>query len=375
MSSTGKNKFKILFYVGGYSVFGSEWKMLSIMQGLMQKGHQVYCITNGWSDGKFNELLAKNNISFKSTKLGYIYLTKPLWTIDTLVNYPKAIFQHWRILRSFKPDIDYFNAYKTILMLNIFLGKKSIFHVGDILPVNNKNKVVFKILNIFVNKYIASSQYIKKNLIDLGINPGKIEVVLNGVNLNVKIELKQRSDKHIGIIGQVIPRKGHKDLIGALNLIKTRYEFKKFKLYIYGTGQPDFIEELKKMISLFEMKDQIHWMGYIEDKNEIYNNLDLVVVPSHTEAFGFSAAEPGFYGIPVIASNTGGLREIINNNENGLLFTSKDSNQLAKLIYKFLNGSSNDLSLLRIKAYNKKMFSVNKMTDRIEEIVYNEGGI
>jgi len=102
-----RSKTRILFLVGATRVFGAEIAMLTVMRGLKKRGYEVHCITSRWSDGDFESRLKEEGIPFTSLKLGFLYLRKPLWTLDTLIHYPGALLGFYRVKRRFRPDFVY----------------------------------------------------------------------------------------------------------------------------------------------------------------------------------------------------------------------------------------------------------------------------
>jgi glycosyltransferase involved in cell wall biosynthesis len=72
--------------------------------------------------------------------------------------------------------------------------------------------------------------------------------------------------------------------------------------------------------------------GFVENRDEFFAALDLFIMPSRSEGWGLAAAEAMARGIPVVASDTGGLREIVERNQTGWLVTPGDAATLAEAI-------------------------------------------
>src|SRR5882724_8461670 len=102
---------KILFFIGGSYVSGLETVTLYLLRDLKENGYDLQCVINGWNDGVYKKKLDEIDVPFYEVKLGWLYLRKPLWTLDSLVNYPKAYFTCKEIIKSFKPDIFHFCGY------------------------------------------------------------------------------------------------------------------------------------------------------------------------------------------------------------------------------------------------------------------------
>ena len=173
--------------------------------------------------------------------------------------------------------------------------------------------------------FICVSKYIQKRISDVGI-PTRKMVVYNGLNTEqFKPSQNNISHQAFGInekdfiviyIGRIVPRKGVKELIEAMTLLK---EEKDIKLLVVGgsnfadsTSHNSFLDELQEMVKL--LNDKVHFTGFIP-YSELPNYLSLAnvaVVPSRiNEALGMSAIEATAMGLPVIATNDGGLPETL----------------------------------------------------------------
>ena len=99
---------KILFFCGGAYISGMEIVTLHLMKGLKENGYEVRCIFSGWNDGNFKNKLDEIGIVNYEIKIGWIYIRKPLWTMDTFINYPRALHKCHKIIKEFKPDVSQF---------------------------------------------------------------------------------------------------------------------------------------------------------------------------------------------------------------------------------------------------------------------------
>ncbi|MDE1166976.1 MAG: glycosyltransferase family 4 protein [Pseudomonas sp.] len=96
-------------------------------------------------------------------------------------------------------------------------------------------------------------------------------------------------------------------------------------LQIAGRGQPDFEREIKQLAD----SENIHFVGH-QSPESFYRQIDVAIVPSvWSEPFGLVAVEACAHSVPVIASNRGGLPEIIREGVNGLLCDSEEPDSLA----------------------------------------------
>jgi glycosyltransferase involved in cell wall biosynthesis len=134
---------------------------------------------------------------------------------------------------------------------------------------------------------------------------------------------KQGDDNVFGYIGRIVPEKGLKELLMACSLLKKRG--RSFKLLIAGAGKysafiQDFINE-NKLESNVQMLGQIYGL----DKESFYSKIQFSIIPTLMfEHLPLSAGESMVRDKPVIASDIGGVSELIQDRANGLLVKPYD---------------------------------------------------
>jgi glycosyltransferase involved in cell wall biosynthesis len=130
-----------------------------------------------------------------------------------------------------------------------------------------------------------------------------------------------------GYIGGLSSHKGVRWLLEAF----VRHVSHRDTLVVAGTGDPGFVDSLKAEFA----SPSVTFTGHI-DPATFYRQVDVVVVPSlWHEPFGRTAIEPLAYGIPVIASNRGGLAEIVEDDVTGILVDPADSGSMARALKRF----------------------------------------
>lgn len=327
------DKKRLLVIAGGTYIFGAEKVTLAVLEGLKEKGYQMNVLISGWNDGSFAKALQNLNIPFFKLKLGWYYTSKLLWSLDSLVHYPGALWRFLSLQKKISSDLVYIISFRQVILLWPFFKKNIIYHIHD--PYSNSKQARFflKLIDKKVVRYIAVSDFIKQDLVKCGISSDKIEVIYNGVE--ILPELKKDSLNGyvftIGIVGQVIERKGHVVLLNALNLlIKKGLDI---QLIIVGDGDTTFKEKLKIFIADFGLIQKIEWRGFKKELKDIYEGIDVLIAPTVlAEPFGLIAIEANMFGIPVIASNSGGFKETVINGENGFLTKPENPEQLAEKI-------------------------------------------
>ncbi len=101
----------------------------------------------------------------------------------------------------------------------------------------------------------------------------------------------------------------------------------KCKLLLLGTGPG--IEEIRKMVHEYHLEKEVFFIGKSRDIDSYIASADLFLLPSSQESFGLAALEAMAYGVPVIASNVGGLPELIESGQTGFLEPVGDTKAMA----------------------------------------------
>jgi UDP-N-acetylglucosamine:LPS N-acetylglucosamine transferase len=121
----------ILCFLSGSYVSGKEFVGLDVIRDWKNEGHNVHVAFMGWHDGKMQQMLNEMEVPNCPIKLGWYYLTKPFWSLDSLIHYPSAIRQFLKLQKKVTPDIIYVDSYRQVFLLKPFLRKNVLFHVHD----------------------------------------------------------------------------------------------------------------------------------------------------------------------------------------------------------------------------------------------------
>jgi glycosyltransferase involved in cell wall biosynthesis len=166
-------------------------------------------------------------------------------------------------------------------------------------------------------------------------------------------------------VGRLSKEKGVKYLIQALNRIDEPPT-----AVIVGEGSDR--ERLEQMVSLNKKDVNIKFVGRVRHNKlvEYYNMADITIVPSLYEALPFVAIEALATKTPVIASNVGGIPEVVEDGESGFLVPPKKAEAIRKKINKLLSDSSLRKKFgQRGRRTVEKKFTVDRMADKTEEML------
>lgn len=187
-----------------------------------------------------------------------------------------------------------------------------------------------------IDYYIAASDAIKNKFLeaDKRLSKNRIEAIYNFLpkNLTENVIPNYSNSGYFLFVGRLEEEKGLDCLIKAMASLPRDIE-----LHVAGKGEAK--NELMPYIKDNNLEN-VKFVGFKsgEELNEEYNNCIALIVPSTGyEAFGLINAEAFINGKPVIASNVGGIPEVVEHNKTGLLFEPGNIEQLKECILKYKN--------------------------------------
>lgn len=192
------------------------------------------------------------------------------------------------------------------------------------------------------NRVIAVSRQIEGELIASGVPPDKLHLLHNAIVVERYRRTGQRgaltevigqpiSSPVIASIGRLSPEKGHADLIDAIAIICRRGH--KVSLVLIGDG-PERSKLIGQVKSL-GLEGSVHLPGYLSEPQRLLEEIDLMVLPSHTEGLPNAALEALLMEVPVLATKVGGTPEVISDGETGRLIPPHSPEALAAGIVEF----------------------------------------
>lgn len=194
-----------------------------------------------------------------------------------------------------------------------------------------------------------------------------------------KLESRQKfslplETKIIGVVNQLTTAKGQHLLLEAIAELKQNH-FIVFAGSEHDKEKP-YTKYLEQLANKFGLTNQVKFLGHVKELADLYNALDVIVIPSENEAFSIVCLEAMLLKCPVIAANVGGLSELIKPKETGLHFPVGDSKALATQLSLLLT----DFTLqekLKEQAYNFVIenFSIKKVISQIESLYINSNSL
>jgi len=132
----------------------------------------------------------------------------------------------------------------------------------------------------------------------------------------------------VGMLGRIVPHKGHDLLLQALGLLGDAAA--NMHLCLLGDTQAGpWPATLRSMASTLGIGARVHMPGFQAEPAAALPALDILVQPSRTEALSLALLEAMALGLPVVAARTGGMPEVVSDTQDGLLFAPGDVAGLA----------------------------------------------
>ena len=296
-------------------------------------------VTYGLNDNKYKEKLKNSNIKIINVAHG----TNRVWTIFELI---KLFFRE-------KPDVVHANIGSLqYVLLPAFLSgvKKKLFTVHSMAYriAGGRMKRIYNLaFHYFGFKPVGISQIVTESIIqEYGMQSDLVATVNNGIDIQKFASEASKMDGDITFInvGTLYYIKNHKYLIECFSEVHKANP--KTKLIIVGDGE--LREGLDGLIRKLNLENAVLLVGNQNDVAPYLKCSDIYVSSSLVEGLPLSILEGMACGLPVIANKVGGIPDIVNEGENGLLVELNDRKAFIEAMLSLANDNS------KRKAYGKK---------------------
>ena len=376
----------ILFIHQSAELYGSDKTLLLLLKHIDKtRFYPVVVLPN---EGPLKNELEKENIKVVIAPVLKVY--RKMFTPQNILKFVKDIKKGVDALdilnKQHHFDIVYSNTLAVLLGI-IYAKKRKIKHLWHVHEIIVHPKVIAsifpKILMRYSNLVICNSNATQNNLtVRIPELKSKTKVIYNGMELNSENKaVAQKTDFGfnetdiiITLVGRISRLKGHKLLLDVFtnHLIKNE----NIKLLFVGSpveGQEQYLDEIQNSINRNKLQTKVKILPFLNDLNGVWAVTDIAIMPStEAESFGLVAVEAMLAKKPVVASNLGGLTEIVINNETGLLFDPNSKEALSEALFKLIESPSLR-SEFGEKGYERaiKEFSITKHVQQFEAVLEN----
>ena len=360
---------RILHISSARNFGGGEKHLTDLCRKLAERGHEIFVAlrpSNQWQE-KLDFLPPENilHVSIRNS-FGIFSVQK----IADFVRENKIEIVHAHVARDYLP---------ASLVARITKNTKFVLTRHVLFPMKSFHRFALK----NVAKAVAVSSAVESNLEKI-FPKEKIVTIPNG------IELKKPSDKSrrtlggefrrlhdippearlIGTVGELKPLKGQRDFVLAAHEIAKAFPDTFF--LIVGKDHKktkDFRGELKRLIKVFNLTERFLFLDWIEDTAPLLAAFDIFVSASHSESFGLAILEALASGAAVVATETEGAKELIENDFSGKLVPVNQPLKLAEAVAELLNDENLRFHLAdNAQKLARENFDLERMIDETEKI-------
>ena len=352
---------------GGNDWGGVENWIFKTAKALKNRGHEVFIIAR-----RESELYKKSKDAGLNTKI-----IKRI-SSATFMN-PFRVIKLFNYINNNKIQALFFCSSPTFKLgtvaANLANVENIIYRRGSAKPI--KDKFYNRLLLNRITCFIANSEATKNKSLKFfnDFSEEKVKLIYNGVDLdkyknfsikkNFNFEFEIDENKLLLVnIGRLSKQKGQEYLIKAINLVKE--SFTEFNLILIGTGPKE--NKLKKLVKTLNLTEYIKFAGFRKDIPFILSQADLMVHTALWEGCPWVVLESLASGVPILATDSSSLPEIIEEGKNGYLAKDRDIESIAKKIIMMCKDA--DLNLLSKGAREsaEQRFSFERVIEETENI-------
>ena len=366
---------RILHVVDGFRMGGAENKLLELI-GQLDKSKYEQLLANVGPGGPLQSQFEKLGIEIRHFPRRWGFDPMPLLKLVNFIRKNEIDIVQTTLFWS---DIIGTIAARLAGVRSI-ISWETVSHEGDPYHNNFQRRYGSQLISKINKLIVAVSHEVKTSLIQRrGVDPDKIRVIHYGVDLthfhpngeDVRPALRKSlniSDDTflIGIIARLEPWKGHRVFIEAFSKLTTR--FPKVQALFIGDGS--LRAELEKQVESYQLQSKVHFLGVRKDVADLLNCLDLCVLPSMPgEGLPNVLLEAMASKKAVIATDVGGVPELVKSGYNGYVVKSGDVEALKSALEKVIIDSQHLKALERNALQTVQTnFSLTKQISSFEEV-------
>ena len=360
---------RILFLVKHLNAGGITSYLLNLSKGLMANGYDVHILSSG---GNMQDSFKTENVNLLTVDLK----TKSELHLKIYLSLPKIA--HYIKQK----DIDILHAHTRVTQV---MAQILSWHTKK--PFVStchgyfKNRLGRRIFPCWGDKVFAISEAVESHLVrDLKVCSQKVCLVKSGIDVDwfshkekssvniLRQEYHLENKKIIGLVGRLSDVKGQDILIRAMKeIIKER---KDVQLLLVGEGKME--KAFKDLAQDLGLEECVTFIPEVNRTRDFLHLFDIAVMPSRQEGLGLAILEAQASSCPVIATRVGGIPNIVEHYQTGMMFEKEDVFGLAKEI---LNVLENDMLREKIckEAFRQvqTMYGLELMLEKIMDVYQN----
>ena len=337
---------------------GGQEQLVTLMTGMKQRGHEVHLAAPHGSP-LAQEALRRSIPAHPFRQRGEF---SPLAPLSLL-----------RMLRRRTPDIVHFNTPRPIIAggLASFLGKAPLRVCSRRVNFPLRSKISYLKYNLFLEGIVTVSTSIQQTLIQHGVDSDRIKVIYEGVDVSWIDQIGASSlfsdgaGPIVGTVAHLSPEKGHGTVLKAAALLRS--EFPEVTYVFVGDGP--LKAELAAKAAGLGIRDRVVFTGFRSDSEALMKEFDIFCLASDSEGLSSAILAAMATPLPVVATNVGGIPELVIDGETGFLSPAGDPESLAArlrplLLSEELRSKVRQAGRQRVERY----FTLEKKLDETERL-------
>lgn len=320
---------RILFVITGLGVGGAERQVVDLADKLFHLGHQVQIVylTGEALVKPFSAGIRVESVNMARTPLGFV----------------KGVLSLRRSIREFRPDV----VHSHMVHANVLARITRLFQPMKWLVCTAHNSNEGGKLRMLIYRYTDFLADISTNVSEAAVEaflrlgaskPGRMVAVYNGVDLDRFRPLPSQQASVSGpakllAVGRFYPQKDYPSLVKAVDILRQGEHCPEFQLEIAGDGPERAL--IEAMVESRGLGDRIKFLGVRDDIPELMQKADIFVLSSAYEGFGLVVAEAMACEKVVVATDCGGVKEVLGGK--GFLVPPRSPESLAHSLSKALN--------------------------------------
>ena len=304
------------------------------------------------------------------------------------INDLKTFYSLFGLIKRTKPDIVHTHSSKAGVLGRLAAKLAGVPHIvhtphghvfyGHFHPIAARiYQWIEKLLALITDRMVALTAGEKNDYINLSVcHPDKLLQIHSGVNLklfsnlNADIPKKRQSlgiggtGPVIGFVGWLLPIKGPMHLLRSMKIVWRHHP----NTSLVFVGKGDLDHALKAEALKMNANDRVVFLGWRPDIQEIMSIFDIFVLPSLNEGMGRVLIEAMAAGKPVVASEVGGIPDLVRHNETGFLVPPADEMNLSEAILRLLQNPDEARTMGECGKAQCLQYSTEAMVDKIEEL-------
>lgn len=358
-------RIRVLYVITGLATGGAQLHAIGVA-GLLPRGEFEPGVFSLWREGEEEESQWERRLQQAQIPL-YGFAERGQWR--------RMLVNLWRAVSTFRPHLihshsereDWLNALlclvhplhpRAVRTVHIDQQWRTAPHVGpwidrNLFPYLFTHEVA---VSDSIRQLLLRSRHRHKEKVSLCYNGMDEDSFLRGLDVAGPLpEGVPPVGPRLGIVGRLTEQKGHGDLLAALVEVR-RYH--PAQLIIVGSGP--LLPDLQAQVRKLGLSDAVHFLGFRQDVPAILPHFDLFVLPSYWEGFPTALLEAMALGVPVIATDVSGNRELVLDGQTGRLVPPGNRQALADTIVELLSHQDRSRTLAEAARERAAGFTIQK---------------